>query len=96
MVSGAVTQPSLSSLLTAVSSSCTAQHPHELLLAALCTWQAANVICHGTRSQLKVAAEEVQRQIKVITCTRKKQACMEVLEVLCKVKRVQDLQHELR
>ena len=43
-----------------------------------------------------MAADEVQRQVKVITCTRKKQAYMTVLEVLCKVKRVQDLQNDLR
>lgn len=58
--------------------------------------QAAHVICKGTRSQLRMAAEDVQRQIKVITTTRKKQAYMEVLEVANKMKKVQDLQQALR
>jgi hypothetical protein len=58
--------------------------------------QAAHVICKGTRLQLRMAAEDVQRQIKIITTTRKKQAYMEVLEVANKMKKVQDLQHALR
>jgi hypothetical protein len=43
-----------------------------------------------------MAAEDVQRQIKIITTTRKKQAYMEVLEVATKMKKVQDLQQALR
>jgi hypothetical protein len=43
-----------------------------------------------------MAAEDVQRQIKIITTTRKKQAYMEVLEVANKMKKVQDLQQALR
>lgn len=58
--------------------------------------QAAHVICKGTRAQLKMAAEEVQRQMNIITCTRKKQACLEVLEAATKIKKVKDLQQTLR
>jgi hypothetical protein len=43
-----------------------------------------------------MAAEDVQRQIKIITTTRKKQAYMEVLDVATKMKKVQDLQQALR
>jgi hypothetical protein len=58
--------------------------------------QAAYVMCRGSRAQLKVAAEEVQRQIKIITSTRKKQHSMEVLDVLSRVKKVKDLPAALR
>eukprot|EP00879_Flechtneria_rotunda_P015646 GHRR01016368.1.p1 GENE.GHRR01016368.1~~GHRR01016368.1.p1 ORF type:complete len:341 (+),score=74.85 GHRR01016368.1:238-1260(+) len=58
--------------------------------------RAAHVICQGSRAQLRMAADEVQRQIKVITCTRKKQACMEVLEAVSKIKRIKDLHMSLR
>ncbi|WIA16240.1 hypothetical protein OEZ85_012951 [Tetradesmus obliquus] len=58
--------------------------------------KAAHVICKGTRSQLRMAAEDVQRQIKIITTTCKKQAYMEVLEVANKMKKIQDLQQALR
>jgi hypothetical protein len=58
--------------------------------------QAAYVMCRGSRAQLRVAAEEVQRQIKIITSTRKKQHSMEVLDVLSRVKKVKDLPAALR
>jgi hypothetical protein len=58
--------------------------------------QAAYVMCRGSRAQLRVAAEEVQRQIKIITSTRKKQHNMEVLDVLSRVKKVKDLPAALR
>lgn len=53
-------------------------------------------MCRGSRAQLRVAAEEVQRQIKIITSTRKKQHSMEVLDVLSRVKKVKDLPAALR
>jgi hypothetical protein len=58
--------------------------------------QAAYVVCQGSRAQLRVAGEEVRRQIKIITSTRKKQHSMEVLDVLSRVKKVKDLPAALR
>lgn len=58
--------------------------------------QAAYVVCQGSRAQLRMAADEVQRQIKIITSTRKKQRSMEVLDVLSRVKKVKDLPAALR
>lgn len=54
------------------------------------------MVCQGSRQQLRMAAEEVQRQIKIITSTRKKQHSMEVLDVLSRVKKVKDLPAALR
>jgi hypothetical protein len=53
-------------------------------------------MCRGSRAQLRTAADEVQRQIKIITSTRKKQHSMEVLDVLSRVKKVKDLPAALR
>lgn len=54
------------------------------------------MVCRGSRAQLRSAADEVQCQIKIITSTRKKQASMEVLDVLSRVKKVKDLPAALR
>lgn len=58
--------------------------------------QAAYVVCRGSRGQLRMAADEVQRQLKIITSTRKKQHAMELLDVLSRVKKVKDLPAALR
>jgi hypothetical protein len=66
------------------------------LLAPAVLPQAAFVVCQGTRAQLRVASDEVQRQIKIITSTRKKRDCLELYEALRKVQQVQDLPAALR
>lgn len=54
------------------------------------------MICQNTRTQLKMASQEVQRQIKIITSTRKKQHCLALHDLLSKMKQVQDLPAALR
>lgn len=70
--------------------------PHCCLPDACTPLQAAHVICRGSRAQLRLAAEDVQHQIRVITCTRRKQASMQALEAAGRIKRVKDLHVALR
>lgn len=58
--------------------------------------QAALVICRGTRAQLRCAADDVARQVRVVACTRQKRALLGVLEVAGHLKMVKDLPHALR
>jgi hypothetical protein len=53
--------------------------------------QAAYTIIQSSRTQLKLAAEEVQSQIKVVAYTRKKQSYMTALEACTKIKKAKDL-----
>ncbi|KAG2432824.1 hypothetical protein HXX76_008558 [Chlamydomonas incerta] len=58
--------------------------------------KAAYHISRSSRASLKAAAEEVQRNMRVVGQTRRKQAYMEMMEVVSKVKRARDLQHLLK
>jgi hypothetical protein len=58
--------------------------------------QAAYATCQSTRAQLRAASHEVQQQIKIITCTRTKQRCLQLYGTLSKFKQVQDLPAALR
>jgi len=78
-------------LLTVLDTTLCSTWPWSVLLL-----QAAYVVCRGSRAQLRTASEEVQRQIKIITSTRKKQHSMELLDVLSRVKKVKDLPAALR
>ncbi|PNW77589.1 hypothetical protein CHLRE_10g443350v5 [Chlamydomonas reinhardtii] len=58
--------------------------------------KAAYHISRSSRASLKAAAEEVQRNMRVVGQTRRKQAFMEMMEVVSKIKRARDLQHLLK
>ncbi|KAG2448902.1 hypothetical protein HYH02_006250 [Chlamydomonas schloesseri] len=58
--------------------------------------KAAYHISRSSRASLKAAAEEVQRNMRVVGQTRRKQAYMEMMEVVSKIKRARDLQHLLK
>jgi hypothetical protein len=58
--------------------------------------KAAFLISRSSRATLKAAAEEVQRNLRVVGQTRRKQSFMEVMEVISKIKRARDLQHSLK
>ncbi|KXZ47615.1 hypothetical protein GPECTOR_34g774 [Gonium pectorale] len=58
--------------------------------------KAAFMISRSSRSTLKAAAEEVQRNMRVVGQTRRKQSYMELMEVISKIKRARDLQHSLK
>ncbi|KAF8057730.1 CPK24 [Scenedesmus sp. PABB004] len=58
--------------------------------------RAAHVICCGTRAALRAAGEDVATQLRVITCTRRKQAAMGALQAASRIKQVKDLQQALR
>ncbi|GIL58297.1 hypothetical protein Vafri_13375 [Volvox africanus] len=58
--------------------------------------KAAFLISRSSRATLKAAAEEVQRNMRVVGQTRRKQSFMELMEVISKIKRARDLQHSLK
>ncbi|KAG2485571.1 hypothetical protein HYH03_015735 [Edaphochlamys debaryana] len=58
--------------------------------------KAAFLISRSGRATLKAAAEEVTRNIRVVGQTRRKQAYMELMEVVTKIKRARDLQNTLK
>ena len=58
--------------------------------------KAAFQLTKGSRQSLRTAAEEVQRNMRVVGQTRRKQAYMELMEVCMKIKRATSLQQSLK